>query len=40
MNEFQSIGFYMSDHPLNIYTDYFDKMKITYRDGNTRREVK
>ena len=28
MNEFQSIGFYMSDHPLNIYTDYFDKMKI------------
>ena len=28
MHEFQSIGFYMSDHPLNIYTDYFDKMKI------------
>ena len=28
MNEFQSIGFYMSDHPLNIYTDYFDKIKI------------
>ena len=28
MNEFQSIGFYMSDHPLNIYNDYFDKMKI------------
>ena len=28
MNEFQSIGFYMSDHPLNIYNDYFEKMKI------------
>ena len=28
MNEFQSIGFYMSDHPLNVYNDYFDKMKI------------
>ncbi len=28
MNEFQSIGFYMSDHPLSIYNDYFDKMKI------------
>ena len=29
MNEFHSIGFYMSDHPLKIYRDYFDKMKIT-----------
>ena len=28
MNEFQSLGFYMSDHPLKIYNDYFDKMKI------------
>ena len=28
MNEFHSIGFYMSDHPLAVYTDYFDKMKI------------
>ena len=28
MNEFLSIGFYMSDHPLNIYKDYFDKMKV------------
>ena len=28
MNEFHSIGFYMSDHPLNIYKDYFDKMKV------------
>ncbi len=28
MNEFQSIGFYMSDHPLKIYKDYFDKLKV------------
>jgi len=28
MNEFQSIGFYMSDHPLKVYKDYFDKMKV------------
>ena len=28
MNEFQSIGFYMSDHPLKIYKDYFNKMKV------------
>ena len=28
MNEFHSIGFYMSDHPLAVYTDYFEKMKI------------
>ena len=28
MNEFQSIGFYMSDHPLKVYNDYFKKMKI------------
>ncbi len=28
MNEFHSIGFYMSDHPLNVYKDYFDKIKI------------
>ena len=28
MNEFRSIGFYMSDHPLNIYKDYFDQSKI------------
>ena len=29
MNEFQSIGFYMSDHPLNVYRDYFIKTKIS-----------
>tara|TARA_B100002051_G_scaffold217652_1_gene210557 strand:- start:10061 stop:13480 length:3420 start_codon:yes stop_codon:yes gene_type:complete len=29
MNEFHSIGFYMSDHPLNEYKDYFDEAKIT-----------
>ena len=29
MNEFQSIGFYMSDHPLNAYRDYFEKMNVT-----------
>ncbi len=28
LNEFQSIGFYMSDHPLNAYKDYFDKMNV------------
>jgi DNA polymerase-3 subunit alpha len=28
MNEFHSIGFYMSDHPLKIYKDYFDKSKV------------
>ncbi|OUW49191.1 MAG: DNA polymerase III subunit alpha [Candidatus Pelagibacter sp. TMED196] len=28
LNEFQSIGFYMSDHPLNAYKDYFDELKI------------
>ena len=28
LNEFQSIGFYMSDHPLNIYKDYFETLKI------------
>ena len=28
MNEFQSIGFYMSDHPLTVYKDYFEKMKV------------
>ena len=28
MNEFQSIGFYMSDHPLNAYRDYFEKMNV------------
>ena len=28
MNEFQSIGFYMSDHPLNIYRNYFEESKI------------
>ena len=28
MNEFHSIGFYMSDHPLKIYQDYFDKLKV------------
>ncbi len=29
MNEFQSIGFYMSDHPLKIYERYFKESKIT-----------
>tara|TARA_Y100000590_G_scaffold467904_1_gene648510 strand:+ start:4178 stop:7597 length:3420 start_codon:yes stop_codon:yes gene_type:complete len=28
MHEFQSIGFYMSDHPLKIYEDYFEKSKV------------
>ena len=28
LNEFKSIGFYMSDHPLNIYKDYFNDLKI------------
>jgi len=28
MNEFRSIGFYMSDHPLKIYKDYFDKSRV------------
>ena len=28
LNEFQSIGFYMSDHPLNMYKDYFKKSKV------------
>ena len=28
MNEFYSVGFYMSDHPLNIYKDYFEESKI------------
>ena len=28
MNEFHSIGFYMSDHPLNIYRNYFEESKI------------
>ena len=27
MNEFHSIGFYMSDHPLKIYEDYFMEPK-------------
>ncbi len=28
LNEFQSIGFYMSDHPLNVYKDHFGEFKI------------
>ncbi len=33
MNEFHSIGFYMSDHPLKIYKDYFMESKIfSYND--------
>jgi len=28
LNEFHSIGFYMSDHPLNIYKDYFERMNV------------
>ena len=28
LNEFHSIGFYMSDHPLNIYKDYFETLQI------------
>ena len=28
LNEFHSIGFYMSDHPLNIFKDYFNDLKI------------
>ena len=29
MNEFHSIGFYMSDHPLKTYEEYFEEMKIS-----------
>ena len=29
LNEFQSIGFYMSDHPLKIYEDFFAQLKIS-----------
>ena len=29
MKEFESIGFYMSDHPLNIYKNYFQEAKIS-----------
>ena len=28
MNEFQSIGFYMSDHPLKVYENYLKESKI------------
>ena len=28
MNEFHSIGFYMSDHPLKTYKDYFEELNI------------
>ncbi len=28
LKEFQSIGFYMSDHPLNIYKEFFEDLKI------------
>ena len=28
MKEFQSIGFYMSDHPLNVYKEYLEELKI------------
>tara|TARA_Y100001970_G_scaffold250005_1_gene321178 strand:- start:10068 stop:13481 length:3414 start_codon:yes stop_codon:yes gene_type:complete len=28
LNEFQSIGFYMSDHPLKMFQDYFDKLNV------------
>ncbi len=28
MKEFQSIGFYMSDHPLNVYKKYLEELKI------------
>ena len=28
MNEFHSIGFYMSDHPLKVYKEYFLRSKI------------
>ena len=28
MKEFQSIGFYMSDHPLNVYKTYLEELKI------------
>ena len=29
MNEFLSIGFYMSDHPLKTYENYLKQFKIT-----------
>ena len=28
MNEFYSIGFYMSDHPINMYKDFFNESRI------------
>ena len=33
LNEFQSVGFYISDHPLNAYQDFFKNLNIKcYRD--------
>ena len=29
INEFQSIGFYMSDHPLKVYEDYLKRAKVS-----------
>ena len=41
LEEFKSLGFYISDHPLNEYTDIFNQLKIiTYNDflNNNNRE--
>ena len=42
--EFKSLGFYISDHPLNEYNDIFDQLKITtfnkfYNDANNEALV-
>ncbi len=29
LEEFKSLGFYISDHPLNEYSEIFDQLKIT-----------
>jgi DNA polymerase-3 subunit alpha len=37
--EFKSLGFYVSDHPLNEYGDIFDQLKITtYKEFSTNNE--
>ena len=39
LNEFQSVGFYISDHPLSIYQDFFKESNITtYKDFISGKE--
>jgi len=39
LEEFKSLGFYISDHPLNEYKEIFDQLKITsYKDFLTNNE--